>query len=69
MAFFKFLFSYSDFSYQDKCLRKNFCNEMEYRCVKSGFCIELKHVCDGISHCPYADDENSCGKIKNIKNL
>lgn len=36
------------------------CECDEYKCEYDGYCIPLEKFCDGISHCPFNDDEDRC---------
>ena len=39
------------------------CTQLFYQC-SSGGCIPFSHLCDGISHCPYNEDELTCPSQK-----
>lgn len=41
--------------------KKEKCSCGFHKCRLSEFCISHEYVCDGISHCPFNDDEEGCG--------
>lgn len=58
--------NYNSAGYLTTELNMNYCEKecgsCEYKCYVDNYCITLDKICDGISHCPYNDDETGCGK-------
>ena len=47
--------------YDLRYCQKAKCKVGEYKCQISGYCVSINNICDNVNHCPYHDDEISCG--------
>ena len=45
------------------------CPKGTYSCRASTICVTSDEVCDGVKHCPGADDELFCGNAFNVIQL